>query len=325
MKKITCVGYHATGSGAVDDFLREFDNIESAKYGVEFRILQDPDGISDLEYNLVDNPHRLNSGFAIKRFIKLCKSEKRGYERIFGKEWMPWVNEYVNDLTCFNYKGNWRADIRIQSDFKKFIYKIRRVINLLIPIKYRKTKYYNYFPNEITYFSNLEKKEFELKTRNNFEKLCDFLNKENKEYVVLDQAVSPQNIERYSNYIKDLKIIVVDRDPRDVYINDILKNNDCVLPYDILKFCEVYKFSRKNVNKNLNNALFINFEDMIYKYDETTKKIMDFLGLKEENHKYPMKFFDPQKSKNNTRLWNKSEEYLNSSKIIEKELKDYLY
>ena len=75
MKKISCVGYHATGSGAVDDFLREFDNIQTAEYGIECRFLQDPDGISDLEHQLIENYHRLNSGFALKRFLMFAKSE----------------------------------------------------------------------------------------------------------------------------------------------------------------------------------------------------------------------------------------------------------
>ena len=37
----------------------------------EFRFVQDPDGISDLEYNLVENHNRHNSGHALKRFKKL--------------------------------------------------------------------------------------------------------------------------------------------------------------------------------------------------------------------------------------------------------------
>ena len=39
----------------------------------EFRFVQDPDGICDLEYNLVLNNHRHNSGYAIKRYEKNVK------------------------------------------------------------------------------------------------------------------------------------------------------------------------------------------------------------------------------------------------------------
>ena len=66
MRIITCISFHGTGSGAVDDFLKEFDNCPSAPTNIECRFLQDPDGVSDLEYNLVENPHRLNSRNGIR-------------------------------------------------------------------------------------------------------------------------------------------------------------------------------------------------------------------------------------------------------------------
>ena len=74
MKKIACVGYHATGAGVIDDLFREFDNVAQGMYEVETRLLQDPDGVSDLEYYLVDNPHRLNSGYALKRYLKYARN-----------------------------------------------------------------------------------------------------------------------------------------------------------------------------------------------------------------------------------------------------------
>ena len=86
MKIITNIGYHGTGSGALDDFFREFDNIPCAPSEYECRFLQDPDGISDLEYNLIDNPNRLNSGFALKRYLLFCKNNNRMYKKIFGKK-----------------------------------------------------------------------------------------------------------------------------------------------------------------------------------------------------------------------------------------------
>jgi len=93
MKKITCVSYHATGSSAIDDFFKEFDNCTSGPSDYEARLLQDPDGISDLEYNLVENPHRLNSGFALKRFRIFCQRNRRTYEGLYGKGWMNEVEK----------------------------------------------------------------------------------------------------------------------------------------------------------------------------------------------------------------------------------------
>ena len=56
MKKVTCISYHGTGSGAVDDLLKEFDNFASGPSEFEFRLLHDPDGIS--EYEMLAGHHR---------------------------------------------------------------------------------------------------------------------------------------------------------------------------------------------------------------------------------------------------------------------------
>lgn len=63
------------------------------------------------------------------------------------------------------------------------------------------------------------------------------MNIDNREYVVLDQLIAPGNPARYMNYVKDLKIIIVDRDPRDVYLHQ-LNHKDHVLPTDVYQFCK---------------------------------------------------------------------------------------
>jgi len=325
VKKISCVGYHGTGSGAVEDFLREFNNIAMAKYGVESRFLQDPDGISDLEYNLVENPHRLNSGFALKRFLLFAKAEERSYRHIFGKRWMEWAREYVEALSEFSYTGYWHGDIRIVSPFRLFVYKARKAINMVMPKKFKKNKYYNYFKNIETYYVDLSEEQFLDITQKYCEELCELLNKENKEYVILDQVVSPTNVQRYSRYVKDLKVIVVDRDPRDVYLNDVVKNKNFVLPKELDKFCKVFRMSRQNVAEDGDNVLRVNFEDMIFKYDETTEKIMEFLGLSKEAHVAPKTHFNPNVSVVNTKIWEKNDDYREMAEYIEKELPEYIY
>ena len=61
MRFITCASYYGSGSSVITDFVSEFSEVYS--YGdFEFRFIQDPDGISDLEYNLVENFNRHNSG-----------------------------------------------------------------------------------------------------------------------------------------------------------------------------------------------------------------------------------------------------------------------
>lgn len=44
MKIITCASYFGTGSSAVTDFVSEFNSVYSCT-NMEFRFIQDPDGI----------------------------------------------------------------------------------------------------------------------------------------------------------------------------------------------------------------------------------------------------------------------------------------
>ena len=52
MKLLTCASYHGTGSSAVTNLIDECDNVHDMG-DYEFRFVHDPDGICDLEYNLV--------------------------------------------------------------------------------------------------------------------------------------------------------------------------------------------------------------------------------------------------------------------------------
>ena len=325
MKKIACVGYHATGAGVIDDLFREFDNVAQGTYEVESRLLQDPDGISDLEYYLVDNPHRLNSGYEVKRFLGYVKKTKRSYSKIFGNRWEELSKEYAKDLTKFSYPGYWHGDIWLLNSFWRNLHTFRRGLAKILPKAIRKPSYYNYFPWLYSYHIDLTREEFMTATQNYIEKLCKEVNPENKEFVVLDQLISPANPARYARYVKELKTIIVDRDPRDVYIHQ-LNHKDHVLPVDPKQFCVVYRDNRKAISQlPEDECLYVTFEQMIYHYDEYVKKVSDFVGINEKNHIQKKKYFDPNRSIKNTKLWEKTDAYNEAVKIIEKELPDMLH
>lgn len=325
MKIITCVGYHDTGSGAVDDFFREFSCFNKSVADMECRILQDPDGIADLEYNLVENPHRLNSGYALKRFRIMVKSYYRLYSRIFGPNWLDVTDEYINNLTKIKYKGYWHADTLLINPIRRYSYLVRRKLNKMLPKKIAKSNWYNYFPKIDAYHCQLSEDKFLKITREYIEKLCKNVAVGGSEYIIMDQLVHPNNIPRYLRYVNDLKIVVVDRDPRDIYIEQILFEEH-TLPKDPEQFAQVYRDIRKPTQIDESGAtLCINFEDLIYKYDECTKKIMDFIGLSESEHIDEKKYFNPDRSIKNTKLWEKHPEYAEAVKIIEKELPEFLY
>ena len=327
MKIVTCVGYHATGSGLIDDYLREFSCVSQGGYDKECRLLQDPDGVSDLEYNLVENPHRLNSGYALKRFRAMAKRYHRNYSAIFGKDYMALIDDYIHDLTKLEYQGYWFADVWLLPDWRRYVWYIQRGINRLKPSKYRYSNTHNFFPDIKTLHCNVDEDEFLRNTRRFVDNLAlKVASGNNKKFVLLDQLVHPNNVNRYLRYVNDLKVIIVDRDPRDVYLNQMLADEH-TLPSDPYVFSQIYRDTRKMTTKDYDTSrvLFVQFEDMIYKYEEYTKKVRDFIGIDEKYHNKPKSRFIPEVSIKNTRQWKQHPEFNGAIDIIAENLPEFLY
>ena len=81
------------------------------------------------------------------------------------------------------------------------------------------------------------------------------------------------------DYFGDVKILASYRDPRDLYIAARnLSGNDWV-PKDPIIFVKWYKwyFERFNYSNN-SNVLLIRFEDFVFKYEEISLKIRNFIN-----------------------------------------------
>lgn len=326
MTVITCISFHGTGSGAVDDFFKEFDNCPSAPSDVECRFLQDPDGVCDLEYNLIDNPHRLNSGYALKRYMWYVRERSYTYGKIFGKKWVEYSEAYIDSLTTEKYKGYWLGDLILLPTPMKAFYYFRRLVNKVLPKAIRKPGYFNYFPNKEYLHSFVTREYFLEQTRKYVDNLCQLLNPDNCEFVLLDQLIATSNVMRYIPYVNNLKVIMVDRDPRDLFIQQCLVG-DHVLPKDPEIFARVYKDQRKMIGNIPEDApvLKVRFEDLIFRYEETTSKIVKFTGEHEKNHVQKKEKFNPDVSKKNTQMWLTHPEFKDAAELIQTLLPEYLY
>ena len=333
MRILTTASYCGTGSSAITDFLTEFNTCKSLG-DYEFRFAQDPDGIADLEYNLVENNHRLNSSEAIKRYIRMAKRLNgtwyaKEYELYFGSEWLEATNRYISNLTQLKSKVWWHQDQIDRGEFfrfaDRFINKVYRTI-MRASGSYGKCISLLEF-NEQGYFTYIEESDFLQYTRKYTRELFEYANKGGMPFFVVDQLVPASNVARYSRYFDDLVVFVVERDPRDIYLREKTAGWGIIPTSTVEDFCKWYRITREHRKheKLPNNAFFVQFEDFVYKYDATSKKIMDFAGLKNEDHKDKFKHFDPQISIKNTNLKDKYPEYKNDVCFIEKNLKEYLY
>ena len=333
MRIISCASYYGTGSSAITDLISEYKDVCSMT-NYEFRFVQDPDGISDLEFQLVENHNRHNSGHAIKRYKRLVDFYSgnrwiKKYEPFFQYKWKKISYEYIDELVDFKYKGWWQYDLLDKG--VNYYYRKLFINKLLHMTVWRNVedRQLNVLPHEITYCSRPSKEKFLEKTRAYIRKLFTATNIENVANIMVDQIVPPTNLKRYLRYFDDIKVFVVDRDPRDIYILEkkVWKGN--VVPTESVElFCEWYQYTRAHREYeeiNTENTMFVQFEDLIYKYDETVGKIETFLNFDSKNHIEKKKYLIPEKSKKNTRVWKQYPESAEEIRYIEKKLRKYLY
>ena len=69
----------------------------------------------------------------------------------------------------------------------------------------------------------------------------------------------------------------------------------------------------------------VQFEDLIYKYNETTERIINFVGIDSKMHTMPLTRFNPAISVKDTNLKNKYPQYVKEIEYIESYLREYLY
>lgn len=333
MRIITCASYFATGSSAVIDFFSEFENVQ--EFGnYEYRFIQDPDGIADLEYNIIENNHRHNTSNAIKRFRRFMNGLKGfgygdGY-KIFGDKLDFLVDKYISEITELQVHTWWHRDRIDKGAFFCFMDRGYSFVKRLFTGGLHTEKRYSLLRNrEWGYYSAISEETFLTATKRFVDDLFSSVNPNMADFMLIEQLVPPTNVDRYVRYFNDVKVIVVDRDPRDVYLSE--KDRYCwgVIPVGSVEdYVEWFKITRRYsrpANEDHSKILRIKFEDMIYKYDETMNELMQFVGVDKSKHINKMTKFNPSRSIRNTNLKNQIKGYEEDIKYIEENLREYLY
>ncbi len=331
MKILTVASYYGSGSSAVTDFLSEFSDIRSLT-NYEFRFAHDPDGLSELEYNLVENFNRHNSGHALKRYRDLVDYYGnhfmvRRYEPFFQNKWKSLSYEYIQSLTDFSYPGCWQYDFYDKGRWYEFWHKLPDRILRKTLWRKQPDKHF-FFEKDITFASHPTEEKFLACTKAYTDALMQAANPENMPYMVIDQILPSTNIERHMRYFNNVQAFVVDRDPRDIYLLAKYVWQDKTVPEDLDTFCKWYAYTRsmRGVEKwEQDHVLFVQFEDLIYRYEETTERIMQWVGLEKAKHIAPKTRLIPEVSIKNTRYWEQHPECAKEAEYIAERLPEYLY
>lgn len=313
-KQIVSVqGLGFSGSGAILDLLCEVDDCYvMGKDENAIVIGNDHKGAFEVEFL------RLAGGlFELEKYIDS--------DNIFQNDAM--ANRFISCINAFPLFQNDRKVRVIFYDFFESILDLE--ISDVVGTPFNPYLYDRIDTCHIFFFKKMSISSFRLQCKKLLLRLFNYLNSDKKSYIVLDQFLQDNtlDISKFHDYVPDSKIILCYRDPRDVY-QFALDNNIGWIAHDNADhFVKWYKQLTRNVNINAKEYLVIQFENLVFDYENQVEKILSFLDISKKAHNPSLKrtFFNPDISKQNIGLWKKEGNQQTDFKYILSQLKDYCY
>ena len=304
-EKIFVAGLGATGSSAVIDLLKEVNTY--FVFENEFRLFVDPGGLVNLRDSLVYNWSIYQTDAAIKKFRKITYAiDKRfrnpystlGHNKYLDDKLLIYTDQFLNEITELDYDGLWYGIDNI----------LKRQLN-----KYKLFTRKKIITSKIFVGKQLTLDQFNEIVNNYVNNIIDYcLKKYKAKHFCFNENFSCMFPEKITDMVEGSKMILVVRDPRDVY-STAIQNKWMAAPgrnEDFLKW-EYSIFSRwlkiqdrlKGIDPEGKKFKVIKFEDLITDYEQTKEKIFDWCSISNGDHVFPKKYLDPTISKKNVGLW----------------------
>lgn len=331
-EKIFILGYGHSGGTLVGDFFYEFSDI-SYLYRTEFDLIRGAGGLDEIG-KLIQNSSLYTKDSLVHRYLKLIRflNKDINYKNFYGPEFERLSYDFISNFINYKCESPIRQfsineNIKFPEFFNRKI--LRKIFGKKYKTKFEKKLCDLNFNNDIYYVKNVSWNEYISIAKQYLADIFDLL-PENKKIIlhhpidILGSRIDNQ-LEFFDN---NYKVFIVDKDPRDIFVAMIntelpyLEYNKTVEGF-IKNFKENRKYHQHNMNVLKDKAMYIRCEDVIFNYDEWTKKIMNFANFKEENHIHKMKYFNPEISKQYVGAY-KNYKDQNAIKKIENELSDYI-
>ncbi len=322
-ERIICLGgFGWSGSGAVLDLLKEYDNVtvsfpiagsNECRFCPEFDLIRCAGGLFDLE-RAFETTNIYIRDAAIRLFLSQIKYLYINEKSLYGGEFLQQTKRFLERLISFkapscgiygfcpNYAGLGRLG-------EKLIWSEQGDSNA---------------SNYVYYLKNLSIYEYRQIAQ---EYLLDiFKSLPTEKFLVLDQAVSDYsgNMERYEDYLGKIKLINVYRDPRDVLAMKLLHPDIDWIPENGEDFVRWYRDNHMpSMMVNHPDFMMMRFEDVVCRYDESVEAIEKFCGLIPEWHVRPRTKFNPDISIRNIGIYKQFEDNANMQ-LVRRELSDFI-
>ena len=341
MNFVDVSGFGHSGKSVVSDILREFEGFQVPSHNFEFNLIRIQGGLIDLKHALVDNWSPIRSDAAIRRFIKLVHrigppasfsnpkslfySNGMNYDNVFKGRFSEISEAFVRSLIYTEFLADWPYPLIDDLPSKQFLARFRNVVSA-------KKKLINVM---IT-----DPKEFEMKATRYLQDLFGLILEDDKDVMVLHNAVEPFNPRDGLFLLGDAKLIVVQRDPRDIFASTIVSEGAFIPDYETKRNWELKRnmlgntvdlfierqklyYDHVQADKDNDHVLRLRYEDIILDYNNTLKRLYDFLNVGSQSHELKGEFFNPLLSKKNIGLWKSANPA--DIKKIKNALSDYCY
>lgn len=339
-RNVAVTGYYGTGSSAVTDLLREYTTASVVPYedkNFEHVVFYVSGGLFDLCTLLTHGNSPFTSDMVINNFIDAMKRLDRydfvwfgSYQKQFGDKFKNLYTELIRSISTPNKGQNSNHIISERfSVFKALLQIATHLVYKRNFIQYGKKYVYD---GKDVYFSMPTEEEVYAAARKFTRGYFNLFEIEGKDIKVFDHLIWANQVDEYmSCFDNDFKVIVVERDPRDVYLlNKYIWFKPPVghgtphFPINPEAF--INEWLKTVVGEYTNpNLKRVHFESLIYDYEETVKEIEVFLGLSPSDHSKKGIYLDTSKSIENTQVFNGNYKWMNEVKPIEERLGNFLF
>lgn len=317
-------GYGFSGKQAVIDLLREFRGYHVPASAFEFVLLRIQGGILDLEDALCNDWSPIRSDAAIRRFRRLIRrlgtkarlADPRtwvsgggwNYDEYFGHRFLALSNQYVGRLVTSSWVTDWPYPLGEMCDVESFLRKVASKLGARRAYDFR---VYLSFPED-----------FVATTRDYLNAVLSSNVGPEIETIVLHNAFEPFQPQRSLKYFAWARCIIIDRDPRDTYVQQLSYRPMAVGVTDFIERYRIYREAAKRFYREDPRILRLRFEELVQNYRPMVMRILEHLEESPSVHVAPRTYFNPDVSRKNIGLW-KAYERQDEIERISRELRDY--
>jgi hypothetical protein len=321
-RAVLVMGFGNSGCAAVTDLLGEVEGFHCPPQ--EFSLFEHPDGLLALEDAMVSSWTQFSAEWALRRYRDLVHVLARpstrfrfgqDYARFFCSDFEEISLAYLRELTDLTYEGYYMFRRAEMSRAEYFGY--------LLSLRFKLDAGHRYFSRKYETAVVVDADQFTDRTRAYTSRLLRSMTRESgASDVALLQGGSPYHVERSNRAFESAASIIVDRDPRDIYLS---ARAATYLPREVGAFVRWFKATRERAwQKGDAKAMKVLFEDIVTDYDEQVARIFDFLALDPARHTKKRTRLQPEASAKRIAKW-KSYPRQDEIRRIEEELGPYLW